>query len=207
MANKIQTIKLKKLIAHPENANRMSKTDFNKLVRNIERTGRYEPIVVRPHPQRAGDFQIINGHHRCKALQKLGYESSDCVIWKVGDEETRLLLATLNRLQGKDKLDKKVALLRHLKERMEPKQLSRLLPQTAKQIERLTLLKRPRKLPKQVQDFARPMVFFLDAGQRETVTKALSMSDVDGGIRTAAAKRSAALAGVCRDYIESKKEV
>ena len=35
--------------------------------RNIERTDCYEPLVVRPHPNKHGFFQIINGHCRCKA--------------------------------------------------------------------------------------------------------------------------------------------
>ena len=40
MANQIKTIAIDKLIAHPDNPNRMSKRDFAKLVRNIQRTGR-----------------------------------------------------------------------------------------------------------------------------------------------------------------------
>ena len=73
--NTIKTIVLSKLIAHPDNPNVMSDSTFRKLVRNIERTGLYEPIVVRPHPDEkdhsatADKFQIINGHHRVKALE------------------------------------------------------------------------------------------------------------------------------------------
>src|SRR4030042_1004922 len=100
MTNTVQSIGLEKLIAHPANPNRMSTATFGKLVRNIERTGRYEPIVVRPHPARGGYFQIINGHHRCRVLTKLGYETADWVVWDVDDEQGGILLATLNRLCG-----------------------------------------------------------------------------------------------------------
>jgi ParB-like chromosome segregation protein Spo0J len=48
--NRVSRIAIDKLVAHPDNPNRMSKTNFAKLVRNIERTGRYEPLVVRPCP-------------------------------------------------------------------------------------------------------------------------------------------------------------
>jgi len=47
MANKILSIPLSQLVPHPDNPNRMSKATFAKLVRNIERTKRYEPLVVR----------------------------------------------------------------------------------------------------------------------------------------------------------------
>ena len=56
MVNKIQSIALDKLVAHPDNPNRMSKAKFAKLLRNIERTGRYEPLVVRPCPQKPDCF-------------------------------------------------------------------------------------------------------------------------------------------------------
>jgi ParB-like chromosome segregation protein Spo0J len=145
--NAIKKIALSKLIAHPENPNVMSEATFRKLIRNIERTGLYEPIVVRPHPKEkdhsatADKFQIINGHHRVKALEQLGHKEADCVVWDVDDGETAILLTTLNRLGGSDTLAKKVELLRKLTERMGTAQLAKLLPQTAKQIERLTNLK------------------------------------------------------------------
>jgi ParB-like chromosome segregation protein Spo0J len=50
--SKIKSIALSKLVAHPDNPNVMSEATFRKLVRNIERTGLYEPIVVRVHPEK-----------------------------------------------------------------------------------------------------------------------------------------------------------
>ena len=87
MTNSIHSIALDKLVGHPGNPNIMSSDKFGKLVRNIERTGRYEPLVVRPHPAKAGFFEIINGHHRSKALAKLGRERADCVVWDVDDAQ------------------------------------------------------------------------------------------------------------------------
>jgi len=48
----IQLIALDRLIAHPDNPNRMSSSNFTKLVRNIEQTGRYEPLIVRPYREK-----------------------------------------------------------------------------------------------------------------------------------------------------------
>ena len=137
MSTKISHIPLDKLVPHPGNPNRMSRANFEKLVRNIERTGRYEPLVVRPCPGQRGFFQIINGHHRCEALRRLGHETAEAVVWNVDDEQTDILLATLNRLQGRDTLDKKLALLRRLSVALEIRQLAQLLPQTRGQLDRL----------------------------------------------------------------------
>ena len=200
MASAIQSILLEKLVAHPDNPNRMSTATFSKLVRNIKRTGRYEPIVVRPHPQRGNCFQIINGEHRCRALAKLGYKTADCVVWDIDDEQTDILLATLNRLGGTDELGKKLELLKRLNKRMESGELSKLLPQTAKQIERLTNLKMP-STPAETKSFSNPMVFFVDDTQQEVIEKALSTAQEAGDEKTKAAKRAAALARIAGEFL------
>jgi ParB/RepB/Spo0J family partition protein len=205
MASAIQSIPLDKLVAHPDNPNRMSKANIAKLVRNIEQTGRYEPIMVRPHPQRGNYFQIINGEHRCCALAKLGYKTADCIVWDIDDEQTDILLATLNRLGGTDELGKKLELLKRLNKRMESGELSKLLPQTAKQIERLTNLKMPSTPAKTI---ANPMVFFVNDAQQETIENALSLAQESRSeivkmayAKTKAAKRAAALAQIAGEFL------
>ena len=213
MASAIQSIPLDKLVAHPDNPNQQSGATFGKLVRNIKRTGRYEPIVVRPHPERGGCFQIINGHHRCLALTKLGHKSADCVVWDIDDEQTDVLLATLNRLGGSDELGKKLNLLRRLHKRMESGELSKLLPQTAKQIERLTNLKMPSTPAKTIAKcFSNPMVFFVNDAQQETIENALSLAQESRSeivrmacAKTKAAKRAAALAHIAGEFLNQSK--
>jgi ParB/RepB/Spo0J family partition protein len=172
--NTIKTIVLSKLIAHPDNPNVMSDAMFRKLVRNIERTGLYEPIVVRPHPKEEDHFEIINGHHRVKALEQLGRKEADCVVWDVDDEQTAVLLTTLNRLAGSDTPAKKIELLKKLTERMGTAQLAKLLPQTAKQIEQLTNLKLTvTPLKAQAEQFAIPLVFFVTKQQQGIIENAI----------------------------------
>jgi hypothetical protein len=210
MANSIQSIPLDKLIAHPDNPNRMSKANLAKLVRNIERTGRYEPLIVRPCLTSGsttlttcrGCFQIINGEHRCRALAKLGHKTADCIVWDIDDEQTDVLLATLNRLGGSDELGKKLNLLKRLNKRMESAELAKLLPQTAKQIKRLTNLKMPSTPPKtDAKCFSNPMVFFVDDTQQETIENALSLAQELGDEKTKAAKRAAALAKIAGYFL------
>jgi hypothetical protein len=178
MERNIRIIPLSKLLAHPDNPNVMSEATFRKLVRNIERTGLYEPIVVRIHPRKKDHFEIINGHHRVKALEQLGRKEADCVIWDVDDEQTDVLLTTLNRLAGSDIPTKKIELLKKLTQRMATAQLAKLLPHTAKQIERLTNLKLnsvPIKL--NAESFAVPLVFFVTRQQQEIIERAIEKLD------------------------------
>jgi len=205
MANAISSIRLDKLVAHPDNPNRQSEVTFNKLVRNIERTGRYEPILVRPHPEKEGYFQLINGHHRWRALVKLGREAADCVVWDIDDEQTDILLATVNRLGGSDELGKKLNLLKRLNKRMESGELAKLLPQTAKQLERLTNLKMPSR-PAGVKSFSNPMIFFVSDVQQGMIEKALSSVKEPAEEKTRAAKRAVALAYIAGEFLKQSKD-
>jgi len=175
METSILSIPLSKLIDHPDNPNQMSGSTFAKLVRNIERTGRYEPIVVRPLDRRKKSFQIINGHHRRRALKQLGYDNAEAIVWDIDDEQTDIFLATLNRLGGSDILAKKLALLKRLTETMNARKLSKLLPQTPGQIKRLTNLRMP-KIPARpvAGGFAHPLVFFLNKKQKQIIERALA---------------------------------
>jgi ParB/RepB/Spo0J family partition protein len=205
MANAIKSIALDKLAAHPDNPNRQSKVNSAKLLRNIERTGRYEPLVVRPCPDKPGLYQIINGHHRCQALAKLGHKAADCIVWDIDDEQTDILLATLNRLGGSDQLGKKLKLLKRLNNQLSTGQLARLIPQTRKQIERLTNLKLPSAPAKiDAAAFANPMVFFLDDKQQQIVDEALSLVEADQPGKTKAGRRAAALAEIAGWFVCSR---
>ncbi len=235
--NRVSRIAIDKLIAHPDNPNRMSKANFAKLVRNIERTGRYEPLIVRPCPQknchscarlsslpasrdrnpdddRKTCFQIINGHHRWQALRELGYETAEAIVWDIDDQHADILLATLNRLGGSDVLDKKMALLKRLNQRMEARELAKLLPQTARQIERLTSILDTRlSIPDEHRASRikyRALVFFVNDKQQEIVENALSAaltsaSEVEGQ-RTKAAKNAAALTYIAQQFINKSEQ-
>ncbi|OHB67557.1 MAG: hypothetical protein A2Y77_12685 [Planctomycetes bacterium RBG_13_62_9] len=208
MSTKIRNIALDKLVPHPDNPNRMSRANFGKLVHNIERTGRYEPLVVRPCPRRPGFFQIINGHHRCEALRKLGHQTADAVVWNVDDEQTDLLLATLNRLAGRDTLEKKLTVLRRLTAKMPTDRLARLLPQTRGQLERL-LSARPLVLrTRPADEFAIPIVVFADPGQQRTIEEAILRAvPASSQGQTRAARRAAALTRVARCFLDQGKSV
>jgi hypothetical protein len=209
MANWIQAIALDKLVAHPDNPNQQSKVNFTKLVRNIERTGRYEPLIVRPCPGKSGFLQIINGHHRWQALMKLGYKRADCIVWDIDDEQTDILLATLNRLGGTDQLSKKLKLLKRMNKKLGSGELAKLIPQTKKQVERLANLRMPNGPTKiNTKVFANPMVFFLDNRQQRIVGEALSLAEQNNSVivskaGTKAARNAAALTDIAQYFVDN----
>ena len=236
MVNRIQSIALEKFVAHPDNPNRMSKGKFAKLLRNIERTGLYEPMVVRPYPDKNcrscpksdqnGDskrcFQIISGHNRWRALKELGYKTAEAVIWDIDDQDTDIMLATLNRLGGSDVLDKKMTLFKRLNQyafRGQVSELAKLLPQTKNQIKRLTELKISdcrKAIDNRKSQTLNPLVFFLNDEQRAIVEKALSakMKEQKPALnetewteksRTKAVKNAATLTYMAQDFINSQK--
>lgn len=217
--NCLFSIAIKDLIPHPDHPNRMSKRKFAKLVYNIERTGRYEPLVVRPCPatnchscqnrnpgtlRKASHdcYQIINGYHRWKALNQLGYETVDTVVWDIDDNDTDIMLATLNRLVGSDVLDKKLGLMDRLNRHKPSSELAKILPYTAKQIHRLAHMRSgqvPRTKPTK-PTFANPVVFFLSDAQQEIVEKALSNVRESQGEKTRAAKKAVALTHIAQQF-------
>lgn len=203
MVNKFESVSLQRLIPHPDNPNRMSKQTFRKLVRNIESTGRYEPLVVRVHPTKQDCFEIINGHHRCKALEKLGYKEADVVVWDVDDTEVDILLATLNRLCGSDELGRKLNLLKRLAREMGAKGAAELIPYTASQIEKLSDLKLPAKPSVDMRSsFAQPLVFFVEQDQQQTIEQALVLAEGSIEADTKAKRKAEALAFISHYFIE-----
>lgn len=199
----IESIEIGRLREHPDNPNSMSDANFNKLKRHIDKSGMYEPIVVRKLGGSKGEYQIINGHHRCKAMAELGYEKADCVVWDVDDKQVDILLMTLNRLGGNDIVEKKMEILKRLSHRSSVKELAKLLPGNSKQIEALQKFKLPKEITSagRSENLASPVVFFLNEKERLIVEKALAASDCKGGNK--AASRASGLLKISQNFLET----
>ena len=133
----VHNIPLTALNPHPENANQMDVQTFRKLRRFIERTGRYEPLVIRPQDGSPGRFQVINGHNRLRVLQVIGHPTAKCVVWDTDEDQTRLYLATLNRLSGDEVPERRAILLAGLLEVYDSDELADLLPDSKEQLVKL----------------------------------------------------------------------
>jgi ParB-like chromosome segregation protein Spo0J len=122
---------LEQLRPHPANANRMDEEQLSKLAENIARESEYPPLVVRPHPEETGAYQVLDGHQRWEVLTRLGHEQALCYIWPCDDRTALVLLATLNRLEGTDEPLKRAELLRDLAALAPVDELAALLPEDA----------------------------------------------------------------------------
>ncbi|MEK7993648.1 MAG: hypothetical protein AAB403_07575, partial [Planctomycetota bacterium] len=121
-----------------------------------------------------------------------------------------------NRLGGSNVLEKKLALLSRLNERTKARDLAKLLPHTARQIQRLVQVHSGgivcTRSMNSVRDkaarsvFANPQVFFLSDAQQQIVEAALSLARGGRSEKTKAARNAAALVAVARDFIESTKK-
>lgn len=133
-------ISLDDLVAHPLNSNVMPEDLREKLKVHIRQSGRYPYLIVRPHPEETGKYQVLDGHHRIEVLRELGHKEARCDVWHVDDREAKLLLATLNRLQGQDSPIRRAQLIHELLGELSLPDLAGLLPETDKQIEELHAL-------------------------------------------------------------------
>ena len=129
-------IPLDRLLSHPANANVMDEARLEKLAANIQRQGDYPPLIVRPHPEKSGYYQKLDGHCRAEVLKRLGYEEARCYVWPCSDETALVLLATLNRLEGQDDPTKRAELLMQLSNMASVDDLGALLPEDAGDVSR-----------------------------------------------------------------------
>ena len=198
---------------HPANPNLMSEERLEKLARNVEREGRYPPLIARPHPERPGEWQLLDGHQRVDVLRRLGHTEAVVFPWPCDDETALLLLATLNRLQGEDVPARRAQLLAELQELLPAEELARLLPESGAAIaETVSLLaldtdallaelsaaaKRNESVSPRLISFA---VLPEDEEDVERAVEAAS-ADLEGRNR-----RGRALALICREYGEARDD-
>lgn len=83
MSERLQRIPLDRLNPHPRNANRMDEGRLEKLAHNINREGRYPPLIVRPDPWDPWAYRLLDGHQRVEALRRLGHEDALCFPGRV----------------------------------------------------------------------------------------------------------------------------
>jgi len=205
---RLQRIPLDRLHAHPANANRMDPYAFEKLRENIRREGDYPPVVVRPHPELPGQFQIIDGHNRTEVERYNGASHMTCYVWYCDDRTTLVLLATLNRLEGQDIPVKRADLLAELTALVSTDDLALLLPEDESAIQDTlglldldvdSLLADLEKAAAPTPTSLRGVTFALTAAEEELVEQAIdaAKSDLSGQNR-----RGAALVAICRAYLE-----
>lgn len=199
------------LAPHPLNSNQMPDDLLEKLAVHIRQTGRYPHVIVRPAPGQPGSYQILDGHHRVRVLRDLGHTEVKCDVWDVSDREAKVLLATLNRLQGSDQPIRRAQLIHELLGEMSLDDLAGLLPETDKQLEELhALLEFPAEeiaaalaedAEKEEKALPQVMTFVVTAEQAAEIERAVELAS-DG---TAGRDRKAkGLTNLARKFLEGQ---
>lgn len=103
----LTTTTLGRIHENPWNPNQQSDEAFAAEIASIQRFGFIDPITVRKHPDKRGSFQIIDGAHRYRALNEIGWKDDvPVVVIDVSDAEAKALTVVLNETRGApDKTD------------------------------------------------------------------------------------------------------
>jgi ParB-like nuclease family protein len=205
-ATELLRVDLARLHPHPLNSNRMTPSRRKRLQTSIEREGRYPPLVVRSHPELSGEYQVLDGHQRLEAIRRLGHAQAVCFCWECDDQVALRLLATLNRLEGKDDPKLRSALIKQLMACSQDQELAEVLPESASRIHELLarsaaqttgLLEQVRG----VTTLRHSTSFVLTAEDEASVEAALA--DAAAG-RSGPNLRGRALGIIARSYLEAQ---
>ncbi len=91
----------------------MDAAGLEALAASIAASGLMQPIVVRPAPDGAGQYEVIAGERRWRALERLGKQEAPVIVRTVGDQEAAEL-GLVENLQREDlnPMDRAAALRR-----------------------------------------------------------------------------------------------
>lgn len=123
------------------NMNKMDAQIYEKtklvVSETLEEAGRIPPITCRPHPEHPKKLQIIDGWHRWKMLDELGYAEIDVDVIYVSDKRAMGLTAELNYNRGEPDMEKYPAYLARMMKTFEDvdvKYLAERLPESEDEI-------------------------------------------------------------------------
>lgn len=106
---KIVKKKIDELREAPYNPRKMSKEEYEKLKRSIERFGYIDPLVWN---KRTGN--VVGGNQRLKILKELGFTVVDVVEIDIDENAEKALNLALNKISGVWDLEKLEEVLRSL---------------------------------------------------------------------------------------------
>jgi ParB family transcriptional regulator, chromosome partitioning protein len=83
------------VIVHPRPRNRIPQR-LEGLVQSIQSIGITDPLLVRPHPGKSGEYEILSGHRRRAAAEQAGLTEVPAKIFEVDDEVAAEIAAASN---------------------------------------------------------------------------------------------------------------
>ena len=189
------------------NSNEMDQAMHSRLRNSILRFGVVMPLVV--HPVGTNRYETIGGAQRLAVLKETGVQTVACVVVDADDVEARLLAQALNRIQGEDNLGLRAETIRHILEKLSPRDVLAILPETSESLNALAALNKS-DLAEQLRAWqaaqaARLHHFTVQLGQsqlevvQEALERALAKVTKEDENPN---RRGNALVEICRRYLE-----
>ena len=72
--------------------------ELAELAQSIKKNGLLQPLLIRPAPQTPGEYELVVGERRLRAVEQLGWTEVPAVTREV-DDDTLLVLALVENLQ------------------------------------------------------------------------------------------------------------
>ena len=125
------------------NANRVPESVMAKIRRSLEEFGVVENLVVRSHPDRPGEYEVVSGNHRLRLYRERGMETVPCIVRELDDAHARLLAQTLNRTRGQDDPKAYARLLEEVLASLDKSEVLAFLPESESALDRALAAIRP----------------------------------------------------------------
>ena len=95
-------IPIERIRANPNQPRRtFDERELQELAASVRERGVIQPLLLRPHPEQEGDYQIVAGERRWRAAQLAGIHALPAVIRSLDDTEV-LELAIIENIQRSD---------------------------------------------------------------------------------------------------------
>ena len=95
-------VPIERIRANPDQPRRaFDEKELQDLAASIREKGVIQPLILRPHPVQAGDFEIVAGERRWRAAQMAGVHELPALVRELSDTEV-LELAIIENVQRAD---------------------------------------------------------------------------------------------------------
>ena len=109
----VKYVPINDLLPNEWNPNRQNDHDFELLLRSMEEDGFTQPIVAVKKDDGVG-YKIVDGEHRWRAANTLGFEEVPVAIVPMNEEQAKIATLRHNRARGSEDVDLTAQLIRDL---------------------------------------------------------------------------------------------
>lgn len=107
----VDYVPIDSIFPNPYNPNRQTEREFELLKKSILEDGFTQPIVVQKSSK-----MIVDGEHRWRAINQLGFHHAPVVFVDMTEEQMRISTLRHNRARGSEDIELSIQVLRDLRE-------------------------------------------------------------------------------------------